>query len=177
MKVLRHFTPIIIIVAIALCGVGIAQDVHTDFDKKANFSQYRTYYWEKVQTSNPLWQQRIMDAVDKDLQAKGWQRVQSDGDVALAAVGSSRTEQEYHTFYTGLGLRWYWRGFGPEATTTVDTYRVGMLVLDMYDAKTNRLIFRGTASDTLSDKPEKNERKLEKSVDKMFEKFPPGARE
>jgi hypothetical protein len=30
--------------------------------------------------------------------------------------------------------------------------------------------------DTLSDKPEKNEKKLEKSVDKMLEHFPPQAR-
>jgi hypothetical protein len=171
-KRFRYLTPVIVVV-IAMCRIGIAQEVHTDHDKKASFSQYKTYYWEKVQTTNPLWQQRITDAVDKDLQAKGWQKVQSGGDVALTAVGSTKTEQEYQTFYTGLGPRWYWRGFGPDVTTTVQTYRVGMLVLDMYDAKTNRLIWRGTASDTLSSKPEKNENTLDKAVDKMFEKFPP----
>ena len=45
--------------------------------------------------------------------------------------------------------------------------------MDMYDTKTNKLMWRGTAADTVSSKPEKNEKKLEKGVEKMFEKFPP----
>jgi Domain of unknown function (DUF4136) len=53
------------------------------------------------------------------------------------------------------------------------TYKVGTLVLDMYDSKTNKLMWRGTAVDTVSSKPEKNEKKLEKGIEKMFEKFPP----
>ena len=154
------------------CSVSVAQEVHTDYDKKASFSQYHTYYWAKVQTSNPLWQQRIQDAVDKDLQEKGWNKVDSNGDVALTAVGSAQNQQEYQTFYDGLG-GWRWGGFGTEATTTVQNYKVGTLVLDMYEAKDKRLIWRGTSSETLSDKPEKNEKQLEKAVDKMFKDFPP----
>jgi len=162
------------VMAMAMCSFAVADDVKTDFDKKADFSQYRTYEWGTVQTSNPLWQQRVIDAVDKDLQAKGWQKVPSGGDVTVMAVGSTRNQQEYQTFYTGIGPRWRWRGFGDEeATTTVQNYQVGTLVVDLYDARSNRLIFRGTATDTLSDKPEKNEKKLEKAVDKMFDKFPP----
>jgi hypothetical protein len=125
-----------------------------------------------VQTSNPLWQQRIQDAVDKDLQAKGWQRSEGSGAVALTAVGSAHDQQEYQTFYNGLGS-WRWGGFGPEASTTVENYRVGTLVLDMYDTQSKRLVWRGTATDTLSEKPESNEKKLDKSVDELFEHFPP----
>jgi len=147
-------------------------DVQTDYDKKADFSQYKSYSWVKVQTSNPLWESRIKDAVDSELQAKGWRKVDEGGDVALAAVGSATNEKEYTTFYSGIGP-WRWRGFGSETTTTVSTYKVGTLVLDMYDARDHRLIWRGTASDTLSDKPEKNEKKLEKTVSKMLDKFPP----
>jgi Domain of unknown function (DUF4136) len=156
----------------ALSCIGWAQDVHTDHDKKANFERYHTYFWAKVQTTNPLWQQRIQDAVDHELQAKGWQRNDSNGDVALMAVGSAQNQQEYRTFYDGLG-GWRWGGFGTEASTTVENYRVGTLVLDMYDAANKQLIWRGTASETLSDKPERNEKKLEKSVEKMFKDFPP----
>lgn len=156
----------------ALCCAGVAQEVHTDHDKSANFERYHTYYWAKVQTSNPLWQQRIQDAVDKDLQAKGWQRSEGSGDVALTAVGSAHDQQEYQTFYNGLG-GWRWGGFGPEATTTVENYKVGTLVLDMYDTQSKRLMWRGTATDSLSEKPESNEKKLDKSVDKLFEHFPP----
>jgi hypothetical protein len=159
----------------ALCCIGWAQDVHTDYDKKANFERYHTYYWAKVQTTNPLWQQRIQDSVDRALQAKGWQKNDSTGDVALMAVGSAQNQQEYRTFYNGLG-GWRWGGFGDEATTTVENYKVGTLVLDMYDASNKRLIWRGTATETLSEKPEANEKKLEKSVEKMFKDFPPRAK-
>jgi hypothetical protein len=90
-------------------------------------------------------------------------------------VGSARNEKEYQSFYNGMG-GWRWGGFG-ETTTTVENYRVGTLVLDFYDAHTKQLIWRGSAQEALSDKPEKNEKKLEKSVSKMLEHFPPKARE
>ena len=41
------------------------------------------------------------------------------------------------------------------------------------DVKNKTFIWRGTASDTLSDKPEKNQKKLEKALAEMFKKFPP----
>jgi hypothetical protein len=155
----------------AFATIALCQDVHTDYDKHAMFGNYHTYTWEKVQTSNPLWESRIKDAVDRDLQAKGWQRVDSGGDVAVMAVGSARNQQEYETFYNGLG-GWRWGGFG-ETTTTVENYRVGSLVLDMYDARNKQLIWRGVSSETLSNKPEKNEKTLDKAVDKMLKDFPP----
>ena len=52
-------------------------------------------------------------------------------------------------------------------------YHVGTLVLDMYDSRTRDLVWRGWASDTLSNKPEKNQDKLSKSINKMFDHFPP----
>jgi hypothetical protein len=127
--------------------------------------------WEKVQTSDPLWQSRVKEAVDQALQSKGWQKADSGADVALMAVGSTRNQQEYNTFYNGLG-GWRWGGFG-ETTTTVDSYKIGTLVLDMYDSRNKQLIWRGTASDTLSNKPDKDEKKLDKTVDKMLKSFPP----
>jgi Domain of unknown function (DUF4136) len=56
------------------------------------------------------------------------------------------------------------------------TYKVGTLVLDMYDTKTNKLMWRGTAVDTVSSKPEKNEKKLEKGLRKCLRNFHPRAR-
>ena len=46
---------------------------------------------------------------------------------------------------------------GGTATTTVNEYNVGTLVVDIFDAKTKQLVFRGTAPDELSDKAEKNQ--------------------
>ncbi len=56
--------------ALVLTAFASAQDVKTDYDHHANFSQYHTYSWAKVKTSDPLWESRIQDAVDKDLQAR-----------------------------------------------------------------------------------------------------------
>ena len=71
------------------------------------------------------------------------------------------------------GGGWRWGGFG-DATTTTETYKVGTLVVDIFDAKTKKLLWRGSSRDTLSGKPEQNEKKLNKGVMKMFDHFPPG---
>jgi hypothetical protein len=170
MKPLRVFCSIVTVL-LAFAAIGMAQDVKTDYDHHVNFSQYHTYYWERVKTTNPLWENRIKDAVDHELQAKGWQRVDSGGDVAITAVGSAHDQREYQTFYDGLG-GWRWGGMG-ETTTQVENYPVGSLVLDFYDTHSKQLIWRGVSSDTLTNSPEKNEKKLDKTVDKMLEHFPP----
>jgi hypothetical protein len=171
MKWIRYVS---FILFFALFGgvAAFAQEVRTDYDKKVNFEQFHTYSWGKVQTSNPFWESRIKDAVDKALGEKGWQKVDSGGDVVLMAVGGTKNQQEYQTFYDGLG-GWRWGGFGDVATTTVQNYRVGTLVLDMYQANSKQLIWRGTSTNTLSNNTEHNEKDLDKGVDKMFKKFPP----
>lgn len=83
-----------IVMAMTMATFAFAQDVRTDYDHHANFSQYHTYSWAKVKTSDPLWESRIQEAVDKELQSKGWQRVDNSGDVALTAVGSAHNEKE-----------------------------------------------------------------------------------
>jgi Domain of unknown function (DUF4136) len=66
-------------------------------------------------------------------------------------------------------------GFGGvgEATTTTETYQVGTVVVDLFDGKTKNLIWRGSASDTLSNNADKNTKNLDKGVQKMFAHFPP----
>src|SRR5262249_22500828 len=105
--------------------------------------------------------------------SKGWQQVSSGGDASVSAFGATHNEQTLQTFYDGFGGGWFWRGFDTTATTTVENTPVGTLMVDIFDTKTKKLIWRGSASDTLSSKPEKNENKLEKSVDDMFKHFPP----
>ena len=72
----------------------------------------------------------------------------------------------------GIGGGRRFGGFG-DATTTTETYRVGTLVVDLSDTAAEKLVWRGSASDTLSDKSEKNIDNLDKGVVKMFKKFPP----
>jgi hypothetical protein len=172
-----HRTAVCTLFLLAAIGTALAQQVTTDFDHQANFGQYKTYSWQEVKVKNSLWNDRIKNAVDAQLQAKGLTRVESGGDVAIVAIATTQTQRTLNTFYNGFGGGWRWRGFGGmgEATTTEQDYKEGTLIVDLYDAKTKQLIWRGSAEDTLSNKAEKNEKNLDKGVAKMFKKFPPEA--
>jgi hypothetical protein len=156
-----------------------AQQVKTDYDRDVNFAQYKTYSWEQVKTKDALDIDRIKSAVNAALAAKGWTQVDSGGDVSIVAMEITRNQQTLNTFYDGFGGGWGWRGFGGggfgEATTTTDTYKVGTLVVDLFDTKTKKLLWRGTSRDTLSNNSNKNIKNLDKGVEKMFKKFPPDA--
>ena len=60
-------------------------------------------------------------------------------------------------------------------TTESYEYLAGTLVVDIFDRKAKSLVFRGTATDELSDKSEKNQKKLVNAWKKMFKDFPPPA--
>ena len=156
-----------------------AQQVKTDFDRNANFGQYKTYSWEQVKTKDALDVARIKAAVNAALAAKGWTQVDSGGDVSIIAMEMTHDQQTLNTFYDGFGGGWGWRRFGGgglgEATTTTETYRVGTVVVDLFDTKTKQLIWRGSSSDTLSNNSDKNIKNLDKGVEKMFKNFPPGS--
>ena len=154
-----------------------AQQVKTDFDRGANFAQYKTYSWENVKTADPLDVDRIKNAVIGALGAKGWTQLDSGGDISVVAIEITRNQQTLNTFYDGMGGGWGWRRFGGggfgEATTTTETYKVGTVVVDLFDTKTKQLVWRGSSSDTLSNNSDKNIKNLDKGVQKMFQHFPP----
>jgi hypothetical protein len=158
-------------------GKSSAQQVKTDYDRGANFGQYKTYSWEQVKTKDALDVDRIKNAVNAALAAKGWTQVDSGGDASIVAMEITTNQQTLNTFYDGFGGGWRWRGFGGfgEATTTTDTYKVGTLIVDLFDTKTKKLLWRGTSSDELSNNSDKNIKNLDKGAEKMFKHFPPGS--
>jgi len=164
-------------IAVLFATASFAQQVKTDYDRSADFSQYKTYSWEKVQTQDPLLVDRIKEAVNADLTAKGLTPVDSGGDIAIVAIEMTKNQHTLNTFYDGFGGGWRWGGGFGDATTTVDNYKVGTLVVDLFDAKTKKIIWRGSSSDTLSDKSDKNIKNLDKGVQKMFDHFPPDVKQ
>jgi len=160
-------------------GKSSAGQVKTDYDRSANFAQYKTYCWAQVKTKDALDVDRIKAAVNAALAAKGWTQVDSGADVSIVAMEITQNQQTLNTFYDGFGGGWGWRRFGGggfgEATTTTETYKVGTVVVDLFDTKTKQLIWRGTSSDTLSNNSDKNIKNLDKGVEKMFKNFPPGS--
>jgi hypothetical protein len=172
MKPLYRLVPILLV---SLCASAVAVNVVTDYDHRVTFSQYKSYSWAKVEMPNSLWDERIKEAVDKVLSGKGWTQVPAGGDVSMTALGITRSKPTLQTFYDTFG-GWYWNGFGT-VTTAVTRYRIGTIVVDMFDTRTKKLIWRGSASDLLSDKPESNIKKLNKAVQRMFDHFPPKSQE
>ena len=156
-----------------------AGQVKTDYDRQADFGKYKTYSWEQIKTQDPLVVDRIKSAVNAALSAKGWTQVESGGDISVVAMEITKNQQGLNTYYDGMGGGWGWRRFGGggfgEATTTTETYKVGTLVVDLFDAQTKELVWRGNASDTLSNNSNKNIQNLDKDVQKMFKQFPPGS--
>ena len=157
---------------VALATAVFADNVSVDYDHAANFNQVKTYSWSRVHTANSIWDDRVKDAVDKELAAKGWTQVPSGGDVALVAIEKTSVQQQYDTFYDSFGGFRRFGGFG-ESTTSVDNYRVGTLMVSMFDRNSKQLIWRGTSTSDLSGNPDKNSKKLDQDVAKMFKKFPP----
>ena len=58
-------------------------------------------------------------------------------------------------------------------TTEVINTPVGSLVVDVFDGQTKHLVWRASSTETLSDNPDKNDKKLEHEVGDMFKRFPP----
>ncbi|HET8925333.1 MAG TPA: DUF4136 domain-containing protein [Candidatus Acidoferrum sp.] len=156
-----------------------AQQVKTDYDRGAHFAQYKIYSWEQVKTKDSLDVERIKSAVNAALTAKGWTQTDSGGDVSIIAIEITQNQQTLNTYYDGFGGGWGWRRFGGggfgEATTTTDTYKVGTVIVDLFDTKTKQLVWRSSSSDTLSNNSDKNIKNLDRGVQKMFKNFPPGS--
>jgi hypothetical protein len=157
---------------------ALAQKVNTDYSHDANFAQYKTFMWIKEPKSpDPLMRQRIIDDVNATLTGKGLKLVTSDADLAVAAHTATQEERTLDTFYNNFAGGWRWGGGFGTATTRENTYEVGTLVIDLFDAKTKEAVWMGTSSKTISSKPEKNAENLNKAVARMFKDFPPSGRE
>lgn len=160
-----------------LAGSVFAQDVKVDFDQTYDFSTLKTFAI-KIGTAwgNPLGEKRVLEQIQSALTKKGWTVAdEADANATVLLHGATDKQQSLNTFYSGYGGGYRWGGFGGmgSATTTVSEYTVGTLVVDIFDAKSKNLVFRGIAQDELSDKPEKNQKKLTKASEKMFKNFPP----
>ena len=175
-------------IAAALVFVGaaaFAQDVKTDYDKSANFGAIKTFA-VKIGTSwnNQISEKRITEEIEQTLTEKGWTKTDANPDALVLLHGATEKQKSLNTFYSGMGGYggYGYRGWGGmggmgTATTTTSEYTVATLVVDIFDAKSKALLFRGTAADEVSDKPEKNIKKVDKATSKMFKDFPPGSKE
>jgi hypothetical protein len=168
------------------CGYSIK--TATDYNHQVNFSNYHSFFVIKGNPSgNSLMDERAQADVESALMSKGWIEVpQGQGEAVVVVHASTKTKHTYETLYDGWG-GWGWRGgwrrgygsgFGGglnSSTTYVNNFKVGTLVVDIFDAQTKQVVWHGTATDALSDKAASNAEATQRAIDKMFTTFPPPA--
>ncbi len=162
----------VVVVSMALATMTLAQKINTDWDRGANFANFHTYMWEKSpHPAKGLWDQRIVDAVNRQLQAKGLTQVDSNPDLWVVYSNSMKDVKQVVGSGYVVGPAWGW---GPTRVGYA-TYitREGTLVIELADARNKQLLWRGSATDTISDKSNKNIKILDKAVAKLFKNYPP----
>lgn len=172
-------------VSVMSAEAAFAQDVRYNFDKSANFGQYKTYKWVVLKGAaqlSDLADRQVKAAVEAELAKKGLTRTEADSaDLYIGYQAAVDTEKEYTSYDTGWGYGpgwgyggWYGGG-GGMSTGTTSTIYVGQIALDMYAASPKSLVFRTVASKTIDTKakPEKQQKNLQKAVAKMFKNYPP----
>jgi len=156
-----------------------AQDVSVDYDKEADFTKRRTYAWKPgAEAPDPLTEQKIQQAVEAQLAAKGLTEVEASPDLWVVTHTSVTTDARVNveTFGYGGGYGWNgWYAWGPATTVRLQEVLTGMLLVDLLDGPDEKLIWRGVATATVYDRPDpdKTEKRVRKATLQMFKKFPP----
>lgn len=163
--------------------------VNSDYDKAIDFSKYSTYTWipapdptqEGATPENDgLVRRRIERAVNRVMTSKGLRQVDNAADANLLLNEHISVDKKLRVNTTNYGYgygRWgYYGGAGPYNTTThVDQYEEGTLMIDLIDASTKELVWRGSATTRLKElkTPEEREAQINKAVNAILEKYPP----
>ena len=154
---------------------AMAQAVNVDFDHSINFIKYKSYTLQKVHATDPNVEQAITIAVDRDL-ANRYLHPDSKGELIIAVVEATQDKQEYATFYDGLGGLAWQRGWGSgfmDTAATPQDIPTGTLIIDMWDRKTQKLIWRGTITEDQTGSEDKKGEKMDKAVGQLVGQFPP----
>ena len=170
----------LLVLGLAFAAPLAAQEVHVDYDRTGRFSWYKTFAWAESEETSlkghyDLMHSRIKNAIEHHLSQGRLVENNEDPDLYVTYHASSCEAVSINTtnFGYGYGPGWYWGGGMGTSTTQVRTYTVGTLIVDIWDAKAKELVWRGIASDTLSEDPQKNQKIAAKALAKMFERYPP----
>jgi hypothetical protein len=155
--------------------IALAQSVTYDYDRAVNFSNYKTYAWTRgTELIDELNHARVMRAIDGALGAKGLARVESSAnpDVLVAYHASFDKNLEITGSADGLGP--FGLGGDRWGSARAQPVLVGTLVVDISDARTRAIVWRGLASSDIrpTDKPESRARRIAKAAEKTFKNYP-----
>jgi len=149
-----------------------AQDVAYDYDRHADFGKLTTYAWAPTgRVDDELNHQRIVSAVDSQFAARGVRRVDSAAEADLVVAYRAVVGRDLEVSGNRAGpSRW--------ASARIQSVGVGALVVDMTNATTHAVVWRGTVTRDLDPKasPEQREKNINHAVEKLFTHYPPAAK-
>src|SRR5271165_1814642 len=149
---------------------AFAQQVSVNYNHGVSFSQFHTYAWGGNNTNaiqNSILAQVAQQDIESAMQSKGLQKVEEsqNPDLILTASGGERAQ----TSYSAWGMRGIGGGMGG---ITPEQNVEATMIVSLYETKTQSLIWRGIAQNTLDKNGNKNQQMVEKAVQKMFKQWP-----
>jgi hypothetical protein len=146
-------------------------------ERGVDFARYRTYNWGPADAlptgdprldGNPFFKDYLQGAVERHLAMRGLQLVAADAPADLLihyhASVTQRIRIDESTFSS--------------TNQTVSEYEEGTIVLDIMDARTNKIIWRGWAQENLEafvEDQERMRRHIDEAVARMMKAFPKAA--
>ena len=175
----------ILLLGLAACVACSTIRVSTDYDPEADFGSLSSYAWLEEKSGvqgdregvNSLLDRRAREAVADELQAKGLEAAaRGSADVLVVYHLSAEQKLDIDTINSNYGSgpgRWNRVG---NSQTVVREYQEGTLVIDLVDASSKDLIWRGTGQTRLREysDPEQREERLRSAVKQILADFPPG---
>lgn len=146
--------------------------VQTDYDRKIDFSKYKRYKWlpPKQQPKNQVIADRIREAIEYRLGRKGFQKQEEVGKPDFLITYHGRITTKIDVVTTEYGYSHWHRSTMQK--TSVYRYNEGTLVIDVIDAPTSQLIWRGVGVGAVT-AASRNEM-IDQAVDEILKQFPPG---
>ena len=150
-------------------------DVKHDYDKQVNFANLKTYDWMAVPEKagvDSLVVERVKNAVNTELKAKGLMITSSNPDFLIAQHLGKKDKVQVTDW--GYDYAYYGDYWGPGGVSTYE-YEEGSLILDFVDAKSKKLIWRGSAKAEVQDinTPGKSEKLINEAVKEILKQYPP----
>jgi hypothetical protein len=152
--------------------------VNSDYDKKVEFTQFKTFAFykngiDKVEISD-LDKRRILNSIDEVLTTKGLTKSETP-DLLINFFTKEREQVDVNQFNMGWGYGWGW-GWDPwmwGGNTSVTRYVEGTLYIDIIDAKKKELIWQGEGIGVLTKDTNKKDALIKEFVTKILSQYPP----
>lgn len=168
--------------ALAVTGCATTMNVSSHVERGLDFSRYHTYDWGPADAlptgdprldQNPFFQDHLQGAVEKQLAAKGLKR---------STAGTADLLIHYHaSINQRFDVNRMDKAYGycetDDCRNGVMEYEAGTLVLDVVDPRTNNIVWRGWAQDSVEDalqNRDKMARQIDEAVTRMLALLPRG---